>query len=122
MIRAYLFVNAVLYVLFAAWCTFAPDKTAAGIGLAFRSSSGRSEYLTVYGGLQFALAIFFAIASLRAEYRTAGLLFALCLYVSLVAFRLVTIATIPGIERMTYITGGLELVLGAAAAVLWLRR
>jgi len=122
MIRAYLFFNAALYVLFSAWCTFAPDKTAAGIGLAFRSGSGRSEYITVYGGLQLAMAIFFGIAGLRSEFRVAGLIFALCLYASLVAFRLATIATIPGLDRMTYFTGGLELVLGAAAAVLWWRR
>ena len=122
MIRAYLLFNAALYVLFSAWCTLAPDKTAAGIGLGLRSGSGRSEYITVYGGLQLGLAIFFGIAGLRAEYRTAGLIFALCLYGALVAFRLVTIITVPGLERMTYITGGLEMVLGATAAVLWWKR
>lgn len=122
MIRIYLLVNAALYFIFAAWCTHMPDKTATGIGLAFRSGSGRSEYLTVYGGLQLGMSLFFLFTGLRADYRIAGLLFALCLYGSLSAYRLATFATVSGIERATYVFGGLEVLLALIAAVLWWSR
>ncbi len=122
MIRAYLILNAAIYVIFSLWCTIAPEKTAANIGFAFRSGSGRSEFVTVYGGLELGMAAFFLIAGMRSEFQLAGLLFALCLYAAIVAFRIVTLLTVPGIERITYGTFGLEVVLGLAAAILWWKR
>lgn len=121
MIRAYLLLNALIYFVFSVWCTIAPDKTARNIGFDFRSGSGRSEYLTVYGGLQLGMALFFLIAGLRSDYQTGGLVFALCLYSAIIAFRLFTFATVAGIEQLTFIVAGLELLLGAAAAILWWR-
>lgn len=122
MIRAYLLLNAALYLIFSLWCTFSPEKTAANIGFAFRSGSGRSEFVTVYGGLELGMAVFFLITGMRGEYQLAGLLFALCLYAAIVAFRIVTLLTVPGIERITYGTFGLEAILGIAAAILWWKR
>ena len=121
MIRAYLLLNALLYAAFAVWCTLAPEKTATNIGYEIRSGSGRSEYLTVYGGLQLGMAVYFLIAGLRSGYQSGGLLFALCLYTTIIAFRLFTFATVAGIGQLTFVVAGLELLLGGAAALLWWR-
>jgi hypothetical protein len=122
MIKAYLLFNAAAYIGFALWCTFAPEKTASAIGLQFRSGSGKSEYITVYGGLEMGVAAFFLIAGLMPKYQEAGLLFGLLFYAGLVIFRAYSFATVPGIERMTYYFAASELVLGLIAAGLWFSR
>lgn len=121
MIRAYLFLNAAAYVGFALWCTFAPVTTADALGLQFRSGSGRSEYITVYGGLEMGVAIFFLVAAMQPKYQEAGLLFAVLFYAGLIVFRAYTLVTVPGIERMTYYFAGSELLFGLAAIALWVR-
>lgn len=65
MVTLYLYFNAALYALFAAWCTFAPSQTAKSVGYETFSRSGVSEYLVVYGGLQLGLGIFFSTAQKR---------------------------------------------------------
>lgn len=122
MIRAYLLANAVLYVLFAAWCTLAPEKTASAIGLKLESPSGRSEFITVYGGLEMGLAVFFALAGLKPAMHEAGLLFALCLYGAITIWRVPTLVAFRGIGPLTFATAGLELVLAIVAGALWWTR
>lgn len=119
MIKAYLLFNAIAYIGFALWCTFAPEKTSSAIGLQFRNGSGKSEYITVYGGLEMGVAAFFLVAGIMPKYQEAGLLFSLLFYAGLVVFRAYTFATVPGIERVTYYFAGSELVLGLIAAGLW---
>ena len=119
MTRAYLLVNAVLYVLFAVWCTAAPEKTSEALGLKMTGGSGKSEYLTVYGGMEMGIAAFFAACALRAEWREAGLLFGVCFYAGLVLWRVPTLLLVPGISGLTYATAALEALLAAAGLVLW---
>jgi hypothetical protein len=122
MIKAYLLFNAVAYIGFSLWCTIAPEKTASSLGLTFRSGSGKSEYITVYGGLEMGVALFFLIAALTPKYQEPGLLFAVFFYGGLVVFRLFTFATVTGIERITHGFGASELVLGLIGAWLWWTR
>lgn len=113
---AYLWLNAVLYAAFAIWCTIAPEKTAAGVGFTFRSGSGRSEFIAVYGGLEFGVALFFALCAIKPALTPAGVWFGLLFYAGIVAFRLLAFTTTPlaTIERPTYILATLE-----AALLLW---
>lgn len=122
MTRIFLFINAALYIVFALWCTIAPTKTAEFLGLAFRSGSGKSEYITVYGGMEFGIAMFFLIAALKPEFKDAGLLFGLLFYAGLILWRLPGFLTIPGIAKATYFFGAAELLLGLWALFLWLSR
>lgn len=121
MIRTYLFINAGLYILFAVWCTVMPRTTASALGLSFKSGSGKSEYITVYGGLEFGAAMFFLIAALKPELRGAGLLFGLLFYAGLVCWRIPTLMFVEGVQKTTYFFAAGELVLGVAAAWLWFR-
>lgn len=122
MVKTYLLINAAMYILFALWCTFAPTKTAQFLGLSFRSGSGKSEYITVYGGLEFGVAMFFLLAALRPELRNAGLLFALLFYGGLVVWRLPTLLFVEGVQRPTYLFAAAEFVLLIVGLVAWILR
>lgn len=121
MAKIYLLVNAALYIIFAVWCTIMPTKTASVLGLALPSASGKSEYITVYGGLEFGVAIFFLLAALRQELLPAGMLFAVCFYSGLIVWRMGTFASISGIGRITYGFAASELVLGIIAILIYAR-
>ncbi|MEO7806833.1 MAG: DUF4345 domain-containing protein, partial [Steroidobacteraceae bacterium] len=92
MAAIYLYTNAVLYAALALWVTASPWKTAEAVGYTQLSSGGHTEYLVVYGGLQFGLAAFFAWTAYTASLQRAGLMFALLLYVPIVLFRSISLA------------------------------
>ena len=119
MTAAYLWLNAALYAAFAAWCTLRWASTAQALGFGALDAGGRSEYLTVYGGLQLGLAIVFACTALRPELQRSGLLFALALYVPIVLFRAASAIGHWPLPRTTAAVAVLELVLLAAALALW---
>jgi hypothetical protein len=117
----YLWVNAALYLLFAAWVTLSPWRTAANIGFEKLSASGKSEYLVVYGGLELGLALFFAITALSDQHRRIGLIFALCLYAPIVLYRAVTVPLFWPVASTTLFVAALEVGLLLWGAVLLLR-
>lgn len=118
----YLWINAIAYVSFAAWCTLFPKQTASGIGFSFISPSAKSEYITVYGGLEAGMAVFFVLGAIRPELRSAALVFCVCMYTGLVVFRMGTILMISDLSKLIYILFALEVLLGAGAWALWLTR
>jgi hypothetical protein len=89
---AYLLLNAVMYAVFALWCTFRPHTTARFLGYELPGPPGLSEYTAVYGGLEAGLAAFFALAIVRDELRTAAVIAAVCLYAGLFCFRTIVVA------------------------------
>lgn len=119
MTALYLWLNAGAYLVFAVWCTLRWASTSAAIGYVQLDGSGRSEYLTIYGGLQLALAIVFALAALRHEHHRSGVLLALVLYGAIVPFRWISVATLGPVGKGTLVLGVLEIALLVWAAVLW---
>jgi hypothetical protein len=117
---AYLYLNALLYLLFAVWCSFAPQQTAASLGYESLTSGGRSEYLVVYGGLQVGLAVTFWLLARNSDWHRAGVVVALSLYAPIVLYRSVTVARHWPVGGLTLATAGLEAVLLLGA--LWLVR
>lgn len=115
----YLWLNAAIYAGLSAWCTLRWASTSRAIGFVQLNGSGRSEYLSIYGGLQLGLAIVFALAALRPEHQRLGLLFAIALYGAIVPFRWISVATLGPVERGTLILGTVETLMLAWAAVLW---
>ncbi|RYG79420.1 DUF4345 domain-containing protein, partial [bacterium] len=104
----YLATNAIAYAIFAAWCTFASSTTATNLGFVTRNASGQSEYLVIYGGLQLGLAAFFAWLAMSPDRHEAGLVFALCLYVPIVLYRIVTLMRFWPVGTVTIATAVLE--------------
>lgn len=119
MTAAYLWINAVLYAVFGVMCALNPRGTAKALGYSLSTHGGLSEYLTVYGGLQFGLAAFFAWVAMRDDLHPAGLVLALALYTPIVLFRWASIARLWPVERMTLAVGTLEAGLLVSALLLW---
>jgi len=119
--KIYLYLNAILYVLFAAWCTLEPGSTSTNIGFLDLSIGGKSEYLVVYGGLQWGLAIAFWLLARDAANWKIGMLLSIALYAPIVAYRLVTVARFWPVPSLTLATGTLELGLLIAALAIYRR-
>lgn len=119
MAAAYLYVNAAMYVVFALWCALRLDSTAANLGYSVLSNSGRSEYFTVYGGLQWGLALVFATLAAKPELQRPGLLLSIALYAPIVLHRTISLLRFGPVETLTKATAGLEIVMLAVAVALW---
>ena len=87
MTLAYFWFNVVAYVVFAVWVTLRPTATADFLGFTLQGWKGQAEYVAVYGGIEAAFAVFFALCALRPAWHGPGLAFATCLYGGLVVFR-----------------------------------
>lgn len=121
MVSVYLYLNAALYALFAVWCSVKAQGTANSLGYALPRPEGLSEYLTVYGGLQLGLALFFFWTAYAGQER-AGVMFSLFLYGGIVVFRGASLLVLRPAGGMIYAIAGLEfLLLAGAVAVWWLR-
>lgn len=115
----YLYFNASLYAVFALWCALGLDRTSANLGYTALSNSGRSEYFTVYGGLQWGLALIFLYLALKPELHRAGVVVALALYAPIVLHRLISLMRFSPVEKLTLAVAGLEIALLVAALLLW---
>lgn len=119
MAALYLYFNAALYAVFGLWCALRLDATAASLGYTTLSSSGRSEYLTVYGGLQWGLALIFLYLASKPELHRAGVVIALALYAPIVLHRMISLLRFSPVETLTMAVAGLEIAMLAAALLLW---
>ncbi len=119
MTTIYLYLNAAIYLLFSIWCTVASSSTAQSLGFISLNSSGKAEYLTVYGGLQLGLAIIFGWTAWSGELRF-GLIVALALYVPIVLWRIAGVSMNWPVANSTLYVAGLELAMLVAAVLLWL--
>lgn len=118
MTTAYLYLNAVLYLLLAGWCTFAPARTAAAVGYTTLSRSGQTEYLTIYGGLQLGLAFLFAWFAWTQQMRT-GLVIAIAVYLPIVIYRSIGLLRWWPVEPTTLLLAAIEWLMLVAALWLW---
>ena len=114
----YLSVQVALYAGLAAWCTMDPGGTSRAIGFRLTNSSAKSEYITVYGGLELGMAVFFLLAALNPAWHRVGVVFALCLYGALASFRLGTLLLVPGVGALPKIMFGVEATMTVLAALL----
>lgn len=119
MVAFYFWVNALIYAVFGLWCALRLDNTSTNLGYTALSGSGRAEYLTVYGGLQWGLALIFALFALKPELHRAGLLAAMALYAPIVLHRAIGILRFGPVDTLVKAVAGLEVVMLIAAVALW---
>lgn len=79
-----------LYLLSALWCVFQADAAAAFLGLGLDSSLARSEFFSVYGGLQAGLGVAMVMSSFKPAYLEAALFFSAVFSACLAIFRLIS--------------------------------
>lgn len=89
--RTYLAVVGLLYVALGLWCAFAPNETSQKVGFLLQGDSGKSEFMTVYGGLELGLGIAFLWPLLQSDATRWSLLFCLIVHGSLVVMRSVSL-------------------------------
>ncbi|MFN0135550.1 MAG: hypothetical protein ACKVS9_05460 [Phycisphaerae bacterium] len=118
--RAFLVAHGVICAAFAAWCILSPQSTAAAIGLAFATPAGKSEYLTVYGGIQGGLALLFCTTGARRDLVHAGLLASACILGPVALIRVATLLSIADLPVLTYVLCVLEVALASFSVALLL--
>lgn len=121
MIKIYLLVNSVFYLLFSVWCLVKPKGTATFLGYDFLSNSGRVEYLSIYTGLEIGFTAFLGLCAFIPGMRVTGLLFCVCIYAGVMIVRPVSALIYGNVSKATYLVGGLEYILGIWGIILLIR-
>lgn len=125
MLTAKLFLTAVgiLYVILSMWCSFSPEVTSQKVGFERIGDTGKSEFLTVYGGLEFGMALVFLLPWLGQTFLHPALWACLLIHASLVVFRTISLLLFPNVSTMTYqLAAGEWLILLLSILCLWLAR
>lgn len=120
MVRAFLAGVGILYLVLAAICSVRPMQSARLVGLEIRPGSGQSEFLTLYGGLEFALGVLFLIPVFRPAQAESAIRTCMILHAGLVIFRSAGFLLYSGIEPATYkLAVGEWLIFLGAALLAW---
>ena len=121
--KIFLTILGVIYLAFAAWCVLKPAETARAVGFELAPGAGQSEYTTVYGGFQLALALLFLWPWLDASVLPYSLLTCLVIHACLVLMRTLGFFLYSGIPAMTIGFAISEwIVLAISIALWWWRR
>lgn len=121
--KIYLIVVSALYLGLAIWCTVSPKVTSEKVGFELIGGSGKSEFMTVYGGLEFGLALVLLSTLWRSEMVSWGVLACVLIHGSLVLFRSLSFISFSEIGGMTYkLAIGEWVIFLLGLAVLWLDR
>ncbi|QDS99387.1 DUF4345 family protein [Adhaeretor mobilis] len=86
-----MFVVGAVYLALGIWCTLDPAGTSANVGFQLMDGQGRSEFVTVYGGLEVGLGAAMILTGMSPQLRIGGLAFAAIVSVALVVFRVPTL-------------------------------
>lgn len=100
--KIFLTLVALIYLALALWCAFDPKTTSAKVGFELEAGSGQSEFVTVYGGLEFAMAVIFVMPLFWHESTRFALVSCLIIHASLVAFRTFAYFSFEGIGPFTH--------------------
>lgn len=79
--------NVAVYAVSSLWCTIATDKVMNFLGQSVAKPQGKIEFLSVYGGLEAGLGMYFLACAINPLMTTSGVRLGLCLYGALVAWR-----------------------------------
>lgn len=122
--KIYLIVVSLLYFVLAMWCSFQPKVTSEKVGFTLNGGSGSSEFLTVYGGLEFGLALILMAAAFRQSSLYEGVVACVLIHASLVVFRSIGFFLYSGIEKMTYqlAVGEWVILLVGVAILFWQKK
>lgn len=111
--------NVLLYAVFAARCTLKASATTQSTGFLSFDHGGRSEFLTVYDGMELGLALMFSWMAWRPLLNRTGLAIALLICAPMVAFRLIGCIRLWPVQRTTLATGAPEIALLLTDLLLW---
>ncbi len=107
------------YVGLALWCALAPESTSRSVGFELRPGSGQSEFLTVYGGLEWGLGLVFLDPVIRRRPTGFALQTCLVIHVSLVAFRSLAFLLYRDLPTTTLTLAATEWIIALASGACW---
>ncbi len=120
--RIYVWANAVLFGIFALVSTVSPLRSAAGLGYAVLDSSGRSEFVTAYGGLHLGLTVFFVWAALaQGTMMSFAVRLAVLLFAPIAIYRLVSVLSESPVSGLTITLFVIEVVYLLAGVAVMMR-
>ena len=119
MAKWYLALVGAVYCGLGVWCSVQPTKTSGVVGFTLQPGSGQSEFLVVYGGLEFALGLIFLLPLIRSSDTSFAMLACLILHACLVGFRTVSFFLFQGIGSNTYTLAAAEWLILVLTAALW---
>lgn len=93
---------ALLYFSLSVWCTLDPQTTSDKVGFQRIPGAGESEFLVIYGGLEMAMALMFAMPLLRRSFLLPSLFFCFLIHLCLVVYRSASFAIYSDIPAFTY--------------------
>lgn len=121
--KIFLTLIGLLYLGLAIWCAYDPKTTSSKIGFELVGGSGKSEFLTVYGGLELGLALILLMPLFRHDWEGFALTACFLVHLSLVVFRTSGFFMFSDIGRMTYqlAIGEWVILLLSAGLMFWKR-
>jgi len=100
--KTYLVLVAAMYIVLALWCTFAPESTSKKVGFRLEGGSGRSEFMTVYGGLELGIAIVLLLSVTHNETVIYGVIACVAIHGALVLFRTISLLMYDNVGSFTW--------------------
>ena len=100
--KIFLTLIGLLYLALGLWCSIDPNTTSSKIGLQLQGGSGQSEFVTVYGGLEFAMGVIFLMPLVWSQSTHFALVACLIMHASLAAFRTYAYFNFEGIGPFTH--------------------
>jgi hypothetical protein len=120
--KIYLIAVSLIYIGLAMWCSFQPSITSQKVGFELKEGTGQSEFLTVYGGLEFGLGLVLLAALFNDETLRFGVLACLLIHCSLVVFRSIGFFIFTDIDPFTYRLAIGEWVIALAGIAIYFMR
>lgn len=107
-----------LYLVSGLWCAFQSELAAKFLGFELLTGLGRSEFLSVYGGLQLGIGAAMLVSSFKAEYLEAGVYFSAIFSSFLALFRMFSFAKFGFMDEFILMLV-LEVFMGATLWSIW---
>lgn len=117
--KIFLALVGILYFCLGVWCSLDPTTTSAKVGFELQPGSGQSEFVTVYGGLELALALILLMPLVWSQSTRYALVSCVVVHACLVLFRTTAYLRFEGIGQFTHrLAIGEWVILLASVAVL----
>ena len=100
--KTYLTLVGLMYVGLSLWCSLSPEVTSGKVGFELLGGAGKSEFLTIYGGLEMGMALIFLLPLVRSEFLTGSLTSCVLIHACLVLYRTIGFFLFTDISSMTY--------------------
>ncbi|MCG6154355.1 hypothetical protein [Rubinisphaera margarita] len=123
MVKGFLVLVGLLYAGLSLYCAFQPVKASQTVHLGLNGPGGRSEFLTVYGGLEMGMALFFLMPVIVPSFSRPALWACLLIHGCLVLFRAISLMLYQGaFAEVRSVTIGEWVVFGASLALVLMTR